>query len=380
MAEEEIRLAMGEHHDDPWLHTFLGVSLIGQNRSKEALESVGTAISLAPDLAFPHNLLSQIHLQLGEVKEAKAAILEAIRIDPMVASFHVHLAYIFFSQGEWESALVAAEQGLSLDPEEVDGLNIRGRILVKLGRTPEASEAFQTSMNRDPDNTYTHINRGWALLEEGDYDRALDHFREGVRLDPNNTDAKAGLVEGLKAKYWIYRAYLKFAFSLEKLSSKARWGLMIGLIVIVKIVPFLAPFYLAFIFFSWFSDLLFSTLLRFNVYGRYALNKKQVNYSNIFSALLVSGTSSLIGGLAGGMDLLSSLGIVLLALLFPVAGTYNRNTEKSRKRSMIYTFILAGVGSLFLITEAMNMEVAGTLFLGFMLGAVGYTWWVQTQD
>ncbi|MEM7367280.1 MAG: tetratricopeptide repeat protein [Bacteroidota bacterium] len=380
MAEQEIRQDMGNHLHHPLARVFLGIALMGQDRKEEALAEAEAAIGLDPDFPFAHNLRGRIMFQLGNHKEAEKSLQEAIRLDPSDADHFVHLAYVHFNKTKWEEALQTVEQGLSLNPEHVGGLNLRARLLVKLGRSPEASQSFEASMNKDPENSYTHLSMGWALLEEGDHKQALEHFREAVRLDPDNESARGGLVEGLKARYWFYRQYLRFAFFMEGLNEKLRWALVIGLIVIANVLPALAPYYLGFVFFSWFSGILFNSLIRLNPYGRYALREDQILYSNVFSGLLLGGLTSLAVGSFAGIPFLGSLGYVLLLMLFPVTGTGNQIYPAARKKSLIYTWSMAGLGGIFLSMKAImpEHEATGNVFLVFLLGAVAYTWWVQT--
>jgi tetratricopeptide (TPR) repeat protein len=377
MAEKEIMQAMAESPNDALLHAYLGICLMGRDKLSEAKEAVQKAISFEPDFPFVYGLLSKIQYQEGDMKASLNTINEAIRLNPINADFHIHKAYIHFYKNEWDACLEAAEMGLNFNPENVDGLNIRARVLVKLGRSPEASSAFEASMNRNPENAYTHINKGWALLEEGNYDEALKHFKEAVRLDPNNDTARAGLVEGLKAKYWIYRAYLKFAFWLSNMSSKNRWALMIGLILIVNFVPFLVPFYLVLIFFSWFSSAFFNLLLRFNTYGRYALSKEQMKNSNVFGGLLLGGIGSLVAGAFTGVAPLETIGLVALGLLFPVTGTFHKQNPASKKKSLYVTYGLVAVGLAAIVTSFVNPELATTLLTVYAFGIMGYTFFVN---
>ena len=351
---------------------------MGQGRKEEALVSVQQAIGLAPDFPFPHNLHGRVMYSMGNMKEAEASFREAIRLDPDDADHYHQLAYVYFSRSRYEESLELVEQGLALAPEEVDGINLRGRLLIKLGREPEAQDAFEASINKNPENSYTHLNMGWAKLEAGSHKESLDHFREAVRLDPGNDAARAGLVEGLKARYWFYRMYLKFAFFMDSLNQKYRWALLIGLILVANTIPGIAPIYLGLVFFSWFSSILFNTLIRLNPYGRYALDEDQIFYSNIFAALLGGGIAALLGGKFGEIGLLENLGLVLLVLLFPLTGTSNQKYPAARKKSMIYALVLAGVGALFLALEGLGIAAASTVFLVFLFGGVAYTWWVQT--
>ena len=378
MAEREIRQDMANNLHNPLARVFLGLALIGQDREEEALAETEAAIGLDPEFPFAHNLRGRILFQLGELKKAETSLKEAIRLDPSDADHFVHLAFVYFNRGKWEDSLQAVEQGLALNSEHVEGLNLRARLLVKLGRAPEASQTFEASMNKDPENSFTHLSMGWALLEEGKHKQALDHFREAVRLDPTNEGAKAGLVEGLKARYWFYRIYLRFAFFMGNLNERLRWVLLIGFVLIVQVLPVLAPYYLGFVFFSWFSGILFNSLIRLNPYGRYALTEDQIRYSNIFSGLLVGGIASLIGWSLTGIDILEMLGFVLLLMLFPITGTSNQTYKSERKKSLIYTWVLAGLGGIVLGMEWMGAPYTGEVFFAFVIASVAYTWWVQT--
>ena len=376
-AEQELRSLLADNMENPLLFTYLGICLMGQNKLEKAKKALKKSISLAPDYPSPYNLLAEIYHDQDDLQEARSFVKEAIRLDPDEGSYYFNLASIHFSDRKWEESLAMVESGLRLDPESVNGNNIRARILVKLGRSPEASEAFTDSLNKDPDNPQTHVNQAWAFLEEGKYKLALEHFREGLRLDPDNEGARAGLVEALKAKYWLYRGYLKFAFTMDNMSSGMRWGLIIGALLLIRVIPILVPLYLIFVFFSWFSDILFNSLLRLNRFGRLVLTERETFYSNLFLALLVSGIALMITGTKIDNNWVVNAGVVFLAMLFPVTGTYNQLEGKKRKRSKIFALSLASIGSLSVLLGFMGVEMASLLMVAFFLGAVAYTWWIQ---
>jgi hypothetical protein len=145
---------------------------------------------------------------------------------------------------------------------------------------------------------------------------------------------------------------------------------------VVQVFPSLLPLYLGFIFFSWFSEILFNTLLRLNPYGRYALNEREIYYSNIFSALLVVGIGGLVYGLNAPNPLFEGIGIVCLGMLFPVTGTYNQTRPSVLRKSTIYTWALAAVGVCYLGANFLGLAFASTALTVFAIGAVGYTWWI----
>lgn len=377
LAEQELRRSLALDQEDALAHTYLALCLVEQKRLDEALAEIKQAIVLDPVFAFAHYVLAEIHYRNDRYKEAQQAIKEGLRLNPDDADYYQLLGNVFFIQRKYREALEAAETGLSLEPEHVDCLNLRARVLVKLGRKDIAQDAFKASFQQQPDNAITHANQGWAYLETGETKLALEHFREALRQRPTLEFAREGMVEALKAKYWIYRGVLKLSFAMDRLSAGARWGMMIGIILVVRIVPVLLPFYLVVVFFSWFSDMIFDSLLRLNSFGKHALSKQQVLASNTFMGVVAAGVLALGGGKALDIPLLVNLGLVLLALLFPIAGTF-RVQGPARRKSLTCFYGLAGLGVFFVVAEALALPVAALSFTVFVIGTLAYTWYYQS--
>ncbi|MDX5347761.1 MAG: tetratricopeptide repeat protein [Hymenobacteraceae bacterium] len=373
-AETEFRKALSEDTDHAENHAYLALCLMNQKRMKEAEAEAAQAIALDPDMPLGHYILSLIFYNDDKYSEAEASISEAIRLDPFVADFYEVLGSIHFQRKEWNKALEFANKGLSIDPEHVDCLNLQARTLNRLGHKGLATDSFEQAFSQDPDNDMTHANQGWTYLEQGQHTEALKHFQESLRLNPNSGFAREGLVEALKSKYWIYRAVTQLSYKMDSMSSGARWGMLIGMVLLVRVVPLLLPFYFMLVFFSWFSDLIFNTLMRFNRYGRYALNKEQVLGSNIFLALFTGGIAALAAGTVVNIRPISDTGFVMLGMLFPVAGTLHIQNKVSRKKSLIFTAVLSLLGAGLIACSLLAPEKAGSVFTLFCLGVLAYTW------
>ena len=118
------------------------------------------------------------------------------------------------------------------DPENVFCLNTKSTAQLKLGHEEEAFQTVEGALNEDPEDSYTHTNYGWGLLQSGDVPKALHHFKEALRLDPSNNNARSGMIEALKAKYWFYKKFLSYQFWMQKKSSKFQWGFIIGIYIL----------------------------------------------------------------------------------------------------------------------------------------------------
>ncbi len=264
-AVQEIRQALTLDPDDARAHALLALCLTDLNHREEATQEAQAAIHLAPDQFLPHYALAVVLHRRRLLREARAAIGEAIRIDPYSSSAFATLASIEVTAKRWSEAVAAAEKGLEHDPDDRECTNMRAIALVKLGRQGEAAAAIEAALARDPDDAVTHANLGWALLHEGEAKQALGHFREALRLEPELEWARAGIVEALKARNFLYRWMLKWFLWMSRFNTSVQIALVLGILVgqqllvrVINAVPVLEPLfwpivilYLGFAWLTW---------------------------------------------------------------------------------------------------------------------------------
>jgi tetratricopeptide repeat protein len=211
--------------------------------------------------------------------------------------------------------------------------------LLRLDRRDEAGAAMEGALARDPDDAFTHANRGWSLLHEGDPRRALEHFREALRLEPELDFARAGLIEALKARYWLYRQVLRYFLWIARLTPGARWAVVIGLVVCQQVVartmranpeltPILMPLligYLTFALTTWTAAPLTNLMLRLNRFGRLVLSPEERTGSNWVGAFVIIALICLGYGIvrSSPLDLPGWIGaFAFVWLLMPVSATF----------------------------------------------------------
>lgn len=359
LAEAELRLALAEDPDHAEAHALLSYCLAERGRLDEATDEARAAIGLDPELAHAHFTLAHTLRERNRHDEAASAILEAIRLEPENATYHGCLAGIRLAQGRWQEALHAADQGLACDPESTFCANLRAMALTKLGRRAEAGRTIRGALERDPEDDLSHATQGWALLHEGRPDPAIEHFKEALRLDPESELARSGLVEALKARYAIYGLMLKYFLWMGRLSSGARWGVLIGLFVGVRvlrqigrlhpsILPFVMPIviaYAAFAVMTWLADPLFNLVLRLNRVGRLALSRDQVVASNWVGLLLLCVAGGLGAWAATGISLWGVGALFAGVLIAPVAGIWQCERGWPRTVMALYTLALVGAAA-----------------------------------
>lgn len=315
----------------------LAATHLQQDRHAEARQLAQRVLGLRPHGADAHNLLARIELADDQPAKAEEHAQQAVALDPGDSANHAILAFVLLRRTEHQRALESADRGLAIDPEDIQCLNIRTEALARLGRKEEADRTIHKSLELDPENPYTHSNTGWAVLRRGEHARALEHFREALRRDPMNAHAKAGLVEALKARYWPYRLWLRYAFWVSNLKGNVQVMLMVGLYLLNRalnglidknpaLAPFLYPILVAYLLFAlstWILVPVSNLFLRFNPYGRYALDREETLSSTLTGISLAISLLALLGwAILGGAALLT-LAIVAFLLMIPLGSMLN---------------------------------------------------------
>ena len=300
-AVGEFQLHLGQQAEDPLTHALMAMCFTRLEKLREATEHAQRAIHLSPDVSIGYHALAIVMLERNRLREARQLIEEAIKLKPYEADYFALLASIHLQESRWKDALAAANQGLQIDPEHGTCTNLRAQALVKLGDREAAAQTMGEALARRPDDAWTHANQGWALLHQGEPYKALEHFREALRLEPGNQWARAGIVEAMKARNFIYRWMLAYFLWMARLPPNVQWGLVIGLFIgnraiatLARNSPQLAPFlwpllycYIGFVLMTWLAEPLSNLVLRSLRFGRHALFPDQIRGANVLLVCLV---------------------------------------------------------------------------------------------
>jgi len=393
LAEKELRQVLAENPEDAYSHSLLALCLMQQDKLQAAESEAKQAIHLAPDQPYCHFMLGLVKAQGDDLQTARLAAEEAIRLDPVESDYHGLRAAIYLRAQRWQEALDSANEGLMHDPTHQACLNHRATALVKLNRHEEAHQTIDQALLKDPENAQTHANLGWALLHKGRHREALEHFSQALRLNPNFDYARHGLVEALKARYFLYRWLLRFFLWMSTLSPRVRGGLIVGAYVLVKVLqaiaranpavaPFVAPVvgvYIVFVLLTWTIDPMFNLILQCNRYGRYALSKQQRWSSSLFGLLLLGGVAAGVAGLVSGRSFLLLLALHCALLIIPAARVPGAEGGVNRM-PLIVALLMAVAGVLAAASLALGYEEAAILFtVASLLGLALFTWFGVIQ-
>ncbi|HEY7426626.1 MAG TPA: tetratricopeptide repeat protein [Gemmataceae bacterium] len=401
LAEQELRQALADEPGDVRGHALLALCLCNRKDYPAATREAEEAVRQGPDVPFSHYALAFTLYHRDRLQEAETAVEQALELAPWDSDYYALLASIRFDQRCWPAALEAAERGLELDAEHAGCTNLRAMALVKLGRRAEAGAALGDALRREPEDALTHANQGWTLLEQRQPDKALEHFREALRLDADLEWARQGIVEALKARHWLYRQMLRYFLWMGRLSRRAQWGVVLGLLIAQQVLassavpPALVPLgtvlfwgLVVFVYLTWTADPLFNLLLRLNRFGRLALSREQIRASNWVGGCLFLALAALGGGILRADWRFVLTGLALGCLVIPITGAFKCRAGRPRAIMVLCTTLLAafaagGVGILFFGEHLPRNTwddalAASRLLMGmFFWGVFGSTWLIN---
>ncbi|HVD99874.1 MAG TPA: tetratricopeptide repeat protein [Cytophagaceae bacterium] len=390
-AEKELQNVLSTQPTNEEAHSLMAIIKNQTGDYNTALQHIHAAISVNPGAAFLHYIKANILLNEDNISEARKSVLEAITLDPAVSDFYGTLASIEMQQKNWQKALDYANTGLGLEPDNLQCLNIRSTALIKLDKKEESYDTIKEALYYDPDNSYTHANLGWGLLEKGEQQKSLDHFKKALQSDPNNSYAKAGMVEALKARFWVYRMFLKYAFWISNMKGNMQWIVMIGFFFGSRVLrslassyPSLSPYitpivilYTIFALSTWLIRPVSNLFLRLNPYGRYALTREEIQSSNFVGiSLLVGFIATILYFITNAFPWLA-LAIYGVTMIFPLSSMYDPVGKKGRMIVKFYTIGLAVLGGMAVMLVFTGSEFYYLFGLAYMVGVFIYQWVVN---
>lgn len=356
-----------------------------QDRIGAARELINNAIGIEPDTPYLYYMKARISIQEENLADAEKHVRQAIQYNPYDADYFALLGHIKLHRKQYDEALESANKALEIDAENLLGLNTRSSALLKLDKKEESFQTIEGALREDPNNPYTHANYGWGLLEKGDHRKALEHFREALKSEPNFEYAQAGMVQALKARYTIYRLFLKYAFWMSNLTARYQWAVILGFYFGVRflrtvaqnneaLAPYLVPLVILlslFAFSTWVVTPLSNLFLRLNKYGQFLLDRKEKLSSNFVGISLLIFLAGLV--LFFGLDEEKYLSVAAFgfAMMVPCSVMF----EQSKFNSLlIYTIAMAVVGIAGITVSIATNELFNTFSTVFIIGFVAFQW------
>jgi tetratricopeptide (TPR) repeat protein len=228
-GEYFIRKALALDVTDAKAHLRLGMSLVYQNRQKEAESEFQKALALAPDMIVIYRNYIALLVAMERWGEVGSLADKAFVLNPLDEQIWYFLAQSQRHQGKLEEAYNSIARAISVSPSKekyrAEYINI-GSSFFSENKFDRALEIYGKIIQLDSENPIVHFNSGIVLSELGREKEAADAFRKAMELNPEDTGAliKFGnLSEKLNRHQdavWAYEKLLKFFSENQELRSR----------------------------------------------------------------------------------------------------------------------------------------------------------------
>ena len=218
---------------------------------EQALRTINVAIGLEPDNDIHYGLKALILCQLNRNQEALEAAGEGIALEPERPFLRAAQAQAYLGLKLWAKAERAAREALALDPDHDLASNQLIQALYEQHQRGENRERVLALLAENPEDPHVHYNAGYSYLQSGDHARSLEHFTECLRLDATFQAARIGILEALRARYGIYRWYLRTHFAIDAWAKRFKYSgwllpLAVPIIIVSSLLHAVATFFLLF--------------------------------------------------------------------------------------------------------------------------------------
>lgn len=383
LAEAELRHALRDHPESAQIHAYLALCLAEDPaRAREARETALWATAYDPLLPAAWYALSLVERRHGTWEAAERPARIALGLAPEHPGLLVNLAQLMLARERYREGLEFAERALAVAPDDVEALTAAGTLRSRMGRHAEAEADFARALARAPDDPTVHGNAGWAALRRGDNAAALRHFRASLQREPGDPRTQNGLLEALRARNAVYRAFLRVALRLFWVHPHLKWVAIAAAVIGVAYAAVLdlpRPMVLALqaaiiaaAVFTWTARPLADLLMLSDPAGRAVLDPAQ-KVAAVGVPALVAAAAAL--GLAWAVGAPGAVGMgAILAVLFTVPLTVATRVAPGPWRRVLagYTLLLAVPATLAVLHQSLGTDDAGTWF-GLAVGGLAMT-------
>jgi Flp pilus assembly protein TadD len=196
-AIAEYREAVGINPSYKETHYDLGNALFRQGRTEEAIAEYREALRLDPVDADAQSNLGVALFREGSTEEAMVRFREALRLDPTDEEAHYNLGLILFQQGRAEDAIAEYREALRLNPADGEVHGDLGNALLQQEKPEEAIAEYREAARLEPADEEAHYNLGLVLFQQGRTEEAIEEYREAVRMNPADVQAHSNLANAL---------------------------------------------------------------------------------------------------------------------------------------------------------------------------------------
>jgi len=189
IAVELIGQAIAVNPNVAAYHANQAAALMKLGRTAESLTASDAALRISPDyLDAWYNRGLALH-ELGRLDDALAAYDGLIAIKPDHAQARASRGTVLYALGRLDEALAAYDAALAIEPNHASALSNRGIVLYLQGRAEDALASYDAALCLVPSHADTLSNRGPALCDLGRHAEAMASYEAAIRIRPDHAQA-----------------------------------------------------------------------------------------------------------------------------------------------------------------------------------------------
>ncbi len=159
--------------------------LNGLRKYDESINSIDTAIEIAPTLNFLHARKAYLLIISKKESQALSLINELLESrQPLKYSLLKQKSYVQIILKQYDEALKTVNEAIELYPHDNDFINNKAMILGYLGRREKAIETAEHLISLNPKYGNSYDTYGEVLMVLEEYEKAIEKFKEALTLEP----------------------------------------------------------------------------------------------------------------------------------------------------------------------------------------------------
>lgn len=173
-------------------------------RLTDAVESMKSAIRLAPTNSDFHLRLGELQLKAGFAREAQSSMTKAIEHRHGFHRAYVRLSYAHAALEQWAEAIDAVRSAVQFEPENADYYLRLGEWQLKAAAYSDAEQSMKTAISMAADNANYRVRLSYVFAAQKKYERAAAAMDRAIQFRPGVSAYHMRLGECLlKSGEWL---------------------------------------------------------------------------------------------------------------------------------------------------------------------------------
>lgn len=160
-----------------------------QNKPKEAIAFLDSAIELSPNDAFIYNNRARSYALMQKFDIAIKDLKQSLKINPAFYEAKHGLGELYFNQEKYDSALVYLNEIVSKEPQNITFRYYRGKSNMNMGEYDKALEDLNFILKTDSLNSSYLFVRAFTHAGLKNSDAAIADFKKVIKSSPNEPTA-----------------------------------------------------------------------------------------------------------------------------------------------------------------------------------------------